>query len=284
MVQLVGALAEIWRYPVKSMMGERLGQVTLGKEGVDGDRRWAFVNAATKRVLSAKKWPQLLSFTASYQSSIFGAEDPRCPVITAPDGTKLPKERDEINRKISEVLGCQVELVRAQPKQSLTAEMDADTVFGDVPWELIKPSWVNISRAEIPDYFSLAPGSFFDAAPLHLLTSATLELVRGTSGPDAQVDARRFRPNLVVRTLPTFEGLCEEKWIGRTLRVGREAVVEVQRAVPRCVMTTHHQAELRRDLRILRAIANLNRGFLGVFCRIEREGLIHEGDEVLLCD
>lgn len=57
-------VAQLWRYPVKSMAGERLRAARLGEEGVDGDRRWQ-VRDATGRVLTARRSPGLLSHRAT---------------------------------------------------------------------------------------------------------------------------------------------------------------------------------------------------------------------------
>ncbi|HVC77379.1 MAG TPA: MOSC domain-containing protein [Candidatus Micrarchaeaceae archaeon] len=46
---MVGAVAEIWRYPVKSMAGERLDSVSLAETGLEADRRWALVDGAANR-------------------------------------------------------------------------------------------------------------------------------------------------------------------------------------------------------------------------------------------
>jgi len=46
---MVGNVVEIWRYAVKSMAGERLNSATLTEVGLEGDRRWAFVDGTLNR-------------------------------------------------------------------------------------------------------------------------------------------------------------------------------------------------------------------------------------------
>jgi len=64
---LVGRVAELWRYPVKSMLGERRNQLPFTPSGALGDRAWALRETATGRIASAKRFPQLLAFHARYE-------------------------------------------------------------------------------------------------------------------------------------------------------------------------------------------------------------------------
>jgi uncharacterized protein YcbX len=99
------------------------------------------------------------------------------------------------------------------------AEIDPATVFGDVAIEDMIPDrrWQHCPR------FRPARGSFFDSAAIHVLTSGTLAHVGKLIGEDAEVDPRRFRPNIVVQTAPGVEGFLEDDWLAGTLEVG-EAV------------------------------------------------------------
>jgi uncharacterized protein YcbX len=58
-------LAEIWRYPVKSMAGERLAVANLGRDGVEGDRLVQVHDAAGGRILTARRFPRLLGHHAT---------------------------------------------------------------------------------------------------------------------------------------------------------------------------------------------------------------------------
>jgi uncharacterized protein YcbX len=51
---IVGFVAELWRFPVKSMKGEQLQEVTVTEQGVLGDRTYALIDAETGKVVSAK--------------------------------------------------------------------------------------------------------------------------------------------------------------------------------------------------------------------------------------
>ena len=61
----VGALRELWRYPVKSMLGEQVSELLITMPGGIGDRAWALRELDSGRIASAKKYPGLLKFRAS---------------------------------------------------------------------------------------------------------------------------------------------------------------------------------------------------------------------------
>jgi uncharacterized protein len=123
--------------------------------------------------------------------------------------------------------------------------------------------------------------SHLDAAPVHLITTASLARVR-TAHPHARVDERRFRPNLLVRTDPTTPpGFVEDTWVGRTLRVGA-ARLEVTEATERCVMVNAAQDDLDAAPGLLRSLADVNDLCLGVYARVVNPARISRGDAVVV--
>lgn len=121
--------------------------------------------------------------------------------------------------------------------------------------------------------------SHLDEAPVHLVTTASLDWLAGEHG--GPVDRRRVRPNLVVAgALPR----AEEQWVGRTLRVGAEVVLRVTHRTERCVMTTQRQAGLPADRGVLHTIADASDLCFGVHADVVRTGTVHRGDPVLLLD
>ena len=65
----VGTIRALWRYPVKSMLGEELDAVDLSEGGVVGDRAYAIRDRETGKVASAKHpklWPNLLACRAAF--------------------------------------------------------------------------------------------------------------------------------------------------------------------------------------------------------------------------
>jgi hypothetical protein len=273
----VGIVKELFRYPVKSMLGERLAEVEVGPKGVIGDRAWA-LREANGRIISAKKWANMLGFRAAYD----GTHKPEqlAPVkITLPDGSSVYADDPRASDALSSYVGRPVKLERASPDEHSRAEIDPTTVFGDVGVAKINPEF---TEATLPDSFGLPHGTFFDSAMIHVLATGSLEHMRTLIGPDAQIDSRRFRPNIVVETDPRATGFVEDEWLGGTLEAGIAVKIVSLRSALRCVMTTHPQSELVRDLRILRATAQHHKAKLGVFASIGAPGKVRIGDPVCL--
>src|SRR6476660_4615579 len=97
----LGSVVSLWRYPVKSMMGEELNATEVTERGLLGDRAYALIDLSDGKVASAKnprKWPWLFDFRAAY------VDTPRrgakvSPVrITLPDGTVVTSEQSDLNQ------------------------------------------------------------------------------------------------------------------------------------------------------------------------------------------
>jgi hypothetical protein len=273
----IGVVKALFRYPVKSMLGEQLSEVDIGAAGVIGDRAYA-LREANGRVVTAKKWARMFEFSARYDAPPLATE--LAPLsITLPDGRSIQAQAPDASAVLSAVLGRQVVLERAQGEQRNQAEIDPRTVFGDVPIEQAAPDF---AATPLPDSFPLPPGTFFDSASIHVLASGTLVHLRKLIGDDAQLDPRRFRPNILIETEPGQEGFVEDSWLEGTLAVGDQVRIAQLRPALRCVMTTHRQADLNRDMRILRTAAQQHQNNVGVFAAIDTPGRVWVGDPVFL--
>jgi uncharacterized protein len=111
----------------------------------------------------------------------------------------------------------------------------------------------------------------YDAAPLHIITSSTIGSLASTL-PDSRIEARRFRPNLVITT-----EMDEQDWIGKSWRAGL-AQGTVTEATKRCGMTMIAQEGLPEDPEILRMIVRKHRRYLGVYASVAMGGLVAVGD------
>lgn len=117
----------------------------------------------------------------------------------------------------------------------------------------------------------------FDGVPLTMVGSATLDWL-ATQLPSVQVEARRLRPNLVVRTTEPFE---EEAWLEQPVQIGTvQTVFEV--ILPRCVMVGMAQPGLARSNAVLRRIAARTDNPLGMAIggQVTKVGTISVGDTV----
>ncbi len=260
-----GRVEEIWRYPVKSFRGERVERAELTPTGLVGDRAYALRDRATGRVLSGKRFARLFECGATYPD---GPAAP--PEITLADGRRTPLDRAA--ETLSAWLGRDVEVVRATADAAASYEIAIQTV------DEIEAG-VDQLAIDAGD-FPCPPGSFFDAAPLHVLTDSTLAAL-GEACPEGRFDVRRFRPNVFVAS-DGARGRIEEGWTGRTLTIGADVRVSVLMGTIRCVMTTLPQYDLPRDPRILRTVAQQGGGNAGIYATIERPGTICVGETVTL--
>ena len=274
------SVASLWRYPVKSMAGEELDAVRVTERGLRGDRAYALVDTVTGRVGSAKsvrRFGDLLKCRAQFVSPP-ESDDRMPPVrITLPDGTVVESGEPDAVSKLNAAFGPQVSLVSRAPA-GLMLEFSAGTLGGK-----------HAETTAIPVAGEAAPGTLFDYASVHVLTTATLASLQAAY-PGGQLTLQRFRPNIVV-DCPGETGFVENSWTGRTLTIGSELVLRVSIPCPRCVMTTLPRADLPLDPRILRTIAEQNRLDLGdfgnlpcvgVYADIVQPGSLRRGDRVQL--
>jgi len=245
-------IVELWRYPVKSMQGEQLAQADIGPQGIDGDRRRAVVDAKTGVSLSAKRYADLLHCQAR---TVDGDV-----VIRLPDGSEHPADSERIADGLSELLDRQVVVRRAGSDHTVRHEFPTELAVGE------------------GDPFLWEPGleGFFDRAPLHLITTSTIDAL-SRAKTNSTFDRARFRPNILVDT--DEQGFIENDWVGHELRLGAVPCHVLDRK-PRCVMTTRPQGGLAADREIIRTIIKANEGNAGIELRALADGVLHAGDGV----
>jgi uncharacterized protein YcbX len=272
----VGVVEELWRYPVKSMLGEQPAEVTVTPRGIVGDRAWALRDLTTGRIASAKRFPRLLEMRAAFSSEPVPGSAAGV-VIDLPGGRYVMADDPDASAIVSDLLGHPMRMESLARAQEVTG-IDPATVFGDVPVEVMKPEW---TPGRVPDHFTLKPTSFLEIGPLFILTSASVEHVRRLRGPDAVIDRRRFRPNVYVAT-PPADAFIEERWRGGEVAVGGDVVLGKLEPTLWCVTSTLAQQDLPRDIGVLRTIATHNRGCLGVYATPVTTGVVRVGDAVAL--
>ena len=265
---VVGSVVSLWRYPVKSMMGEELNATNIAEQGLLGDRAYALVDSATGKIVSAKnprRWPKLFDFRAALvEPPGTGTQIP--PVqITLPDGTPIRSEAEDTNQVLSNVLGREVKLETAAPAQPSLEEYWPD--MEGLP-----------NRETVTDESTLA-STFFDLATVHVLTTATIDRLQELS-PSGRFETRRFRPNIVISPTAGEKEFVENEWIGHTLAIGEEVRLSITGPCPRCVMTTLPQGDLPNDPSILRTAVQHNQGHVGIYASVLRGGTIRRGDSV----
>src|SRR5918911_939995 len=163
---VVGSVVSLWRYPVKSMMGEELNASEVTERGLLGDRAYALVDSSDGKVASAKnprKWPQLFDFRAALVDVPRpGAKVP--PVrITLPDGTMVTSEQSDLNQVLSRALNREVTFDATERGQREVVE----STFPN-PWtptaEEYWPDMEGLDYRDTVTDFELPEGTFFDCA------------------------------------------------------------------------------------------------------------------------
>jgi uncharacterized protein YcbX len=240
---MIGRIAEIWRYPVQSMQGERLVATEIGSTGLVGDRAYGIVDPDVAMVVSSaqgrRKWRGIVTLAARY------AEAPArnghaAPIeIVLPDGTTLRNDQADVDSRLSAVL--------------------------DAPAHLADKAAEN-KRCE------------YKHAPLHLLTTASLRRF-AEHHPDGRFEPARFRPNLVI-DMDGETGFVEQDWIERRFRVGDGVEIAITEHCKRCVMTTLPQGDLPMDPAILHTASMYNQTRAGVYAAVLQPGHLRIGDPV----
>lgn len=246
-------IAELWRYPVKSLLGERLPSLSFVDDGVDGDRLWGILDRGDGRILTARREPRLL-----FAASCIGAGN--VPLITLPDGRMLTGRGPATDDALSAWLGKPVSLVSAVELDASCAEYFADATDDSsqaIEWTMPK-------------------GRFVDAYPVLVMSTAGLR--DGAAAHTAGAwDVRRFRPNVLIEM--DGEGWLEDGWAELSLRVGTAQLAPRRRCI-RCTMVNRAQPGLDRDVNIYKTLSRTHGGEAGMWTQVARPGSTSEGDVV----
>jgi uncharacterized protein len=289
----VGTVRALWRFPVKSMLGEQLDALDVGEGGVVGDRVYALRDRESGKVASAKHpklWPNLLACSAAFAEETRAGEEFTAVRIELADGTVVESGAADRDDVLSAFFGREVELAHAAQDGFTIDQYHPDEENYDPDGHRDEVVEARLGAAFFSDRglpSAVAADSFFDLFPFSILTTASLDQL-GELEPDSRFDARRFRMNVIVDT--PARGFVENEWVGRTLAIGDQVRLEVTLPDPRCVMPSLAQEELPKDSRILKALARHNRidvaGALypcaGVYAVADATGTIRNGDPVTL--
>ena len=290
----VGSVAGLWRFPVKSMGGERLEEAELTERGLVGDRAYALVDAETGKVVSAKSvklFPALLGCQAAFVTPPRADGDLPPVAITLPDGTTVASDAGDADRVLSAFFRRAVRLARMATDNFTVDQYHPDVEGADPFGRRDTVVAQKLGAAFFADMGVPSPvpaGSFFDLFPVSVLTTSTLARL-GELRPESRFDERRFRMNVIVGSDGT--GFVENGWIGCQLAVGDAVRLRATMPDPRCVMTTLAQEELPADADVLRTLVRHNRVEIegagrfpcaGVYAVVEAPGTIRTGDGVAL--
>ena len=280
-------MSQLWRYPVKSMVGEVVDAVEFDELGVVGDRTWAARDLERGGIRGAKKIGALMRLAARD----LGSGDVE---ITLPDGATVTTADVDADERVSAAIGHRVRLERLRPVDDLDhyrrGAPDSDDMLaelrgifgreGDEPLPDLSVFPPAIAEFESP------PGTYYDAFPLMVMTEAALAALQRAL-PDSSVDVRRFRPSLVIDTADDgadarTPGHPEFDWVGRRATIG-SATVEFAAPCPRCVMVTREiDASTPEDGAVLRHIVRDLDQNVGIYATVVTPGTVGLGDELIL--
>ena len=276
-------VAEVWQYPVKSMLGVRVGAAEFVTEGMVGDRTWAMRDEERGGIRGAKKIGSLMQLAARYLENGFDEVE-----IELPDGRTIRSSDDDADDRLSEALGHRVTLWPLQPPEQLD-HYRRGPADSDDPIAELRQIFGRDEDEPFPDFsifppevmeFESPPGTYVDAFPVLVMTSSALRSLADAL-PDSVIDVRRFRPNLVVDT-GHEPGHPEFSWVGKQLRVG-SATFDVAAACPRCVMITREvSSTIPGDRAVLRHVVRELDQNVGVYATVSTPGIVSTGDTVTL--
>jgi uncharacterized protein YcbX len=246
-------LQQIYRYPLKSALGETLERAEVSYGGLTGDRVFALLDSKTGRVVSAKRpklWRSMLQLSSGMISGGREIE------VRFPSGRVLRSDSNELVPALSGFLGHDIELLRSRegvlrlersrPEDVVSEGLDADVTMD-----------VNPIGEE-------APGEAFqDLATVHLITMSTARAIAAAAGL-ASPEIPRYRPNFVVDG-DDDTPFSENGWVGRELMIG-SLRLQITHPTPRCAIPVLEQG-LSLEFRpaLLAAINQLNRSDAGAF-------------------
>ncbi|GAC1365961.1 MAG: MOSC domain-containing protein [Actinomycetota bacterium] len=297
----VGAVVALWRFPVKSMLGEQLDEADLTEQGVVGDRAYALIDRQSGKVVRAsntKLFPHLFACRASFVAKPPANHEPPPVCSTLPDGHSVTGPSSDADAVLSTLFEREVTLTpgTAEPLDRQAEEFTIDPAHPDIEklhpighraiLEEVRRRSAFFDRAGLPSPASVA--SFLDLFPVSVLTTSTLDQLNQMR-PESRFDQRRFRMNLILGT--PSAGFAENEWVGRALLIGEGVRLRVALPDPRCVMATLAQGDLPKDTEILRTLTRHNRlqvgvaGQLpcaGVYALVESAGTARVGDRIAL--
>ena len=271
------SVATIYRYPVKSMMGETLSEADIGEAGIPGDRGWAVRDEKRGGIRGGKKIPQLMTLTAQSGTA--------APFITAADGDSASASSEHINDWLSGKLNHPVTLWPLLPADQLDHyrrgapdtedfEQELRAVFGRLPDEPLP----DLAGFEELLEFESPPGTYFDAFPISIISQQSLNTMNQLEG-ESRFDVRRFRPNLLVDVPGSDHPFPEQAWVGKTLAIG-SVTLRIDTTCPRCAMTTHGFDDLPQDPQIMRKLVANSEGNLGIYASVVKVGKVATGDSL----
>ncbi len=261
-MSVFGTVESLWRYPVKSMRGEELDEMFAGFSGVYGDRLFAFRSSASRKgfpYLTAREQREMLRYR---------------PRFREPDKAARP-----INLTEAESMAPGANPVSADAAELM---VDVETPAGET-LAIDDSTLMEMLREGIDDKHHLtlmrSDRAMTDCRPLSIFSLQTVRALGEETG--TAWDKRRFRANIYL-DLTSSQGFAEDKFVGRSLRIGPKVVISILERDPRCMVITVDPETAAVSPALLKKVAQAHGGRAGVYGAVLVEGLLHKGDPVEL--
>lgn len=268
---------ELYRYPVKSLVGEALTEAAVSASGFAGDRLWAFRDTGRDEIATAKRSPLLLQISAR---SLEGGQ----ALLRLPAGQSVRTDSPDCAEIISAFIGRPQKLYPQRPASD-TAHYARAAVAPEQMEASIRETLALLPDEPLPDFSkfpaelflnSTVPGTYYDGAVIHIILASEMQRLQNTLLGVA-VNAMRFRPNIVLDDLGA--PLSSTDLIGKKMQIG-EVAISIDYMVPRCSMTTHQQGDLAKAPEIMRALVRDWQNNFGVYGSVVHPGRVAIGDPV----
>lgn len=287
MTEIVGTIKELWRYPVKSMVGESVGSVQIESFGVVGDRLWAVRDDNVGEITGVRKKPKLLTCGATYcEEPVGDLNGKSVPAIdvTMPSGEVLNSSDSGLVGALSSLLGSPVSLHSLQPKSNkkhyqIAAPVGAKEIKRQFASKEL-PDMSSFSWAQLIELTSYVTplGRYYDVYPLHILTTNSLKKMAEIQ-PDGDFNVRRFRPNILIESPVGEIGFDEFTWLGGTLSIG-DVMIKCETRTVRCSAPAQPQVDMAKSAKVVKALNEHTGRNMGINATVIKIGSINVGDEV----
>jgi uncharacterized protein YcbX len=263
-MSIVGRVESLWRYPVKSMRGEEMEEMFAGYAGVYGDRLFAFKSSGSPKgfpFFTGRDQRQMIRYRARFRNPEKAARP-----VNLSEAQKLSPFVNPISADASDLM------------------IDVETPDGKT-FAIDDPALIDNLRSNTEGNHELtllrSDKAITDCRPLSIFAVQTAKRLGEETG--ATVDKRRFRANVYI-DLPSSGGFAEDKFVGRSLRIGSKVTVAILQRDGRCMMITLDPDTAEKTPAILKAVAQTHEGMAGVYGAVLVEGMIRQGDPVELID
>ncbi len=261
---IIGQVESLWRYPVKSMRGEELGEAYVSFAGVYGDRLFAFKSAGRPKgfpYLTGREQMKMVLYRPHFRHPDRAAKPPNL------------SEAEEIGDGLNPVGAGPADLaVDVETPSGEILAIDDPGLIGKLGEGLGNEESLTLLRSE---------RAMTDCRPISLFSVQTARRLGEEVG--MKIDKRRFRANVFV-DLPATEGFGEDDLVGRKLRIGAKAVIAILERDARCAMITLDPDTAERNPAILGKVTKAHEGKAGVYGAVLVEGVVRRDDEIELLD